>query len=222
MTTPVYTTLDDVKALFPANAIGTASRFGTSYDTLISSMIVTASREVDGFLKRRPGAFAIDANATQYFDGSGTLQQWIGELAAVPSVVSVAEGGDTDNRDGTGGTYTTYGANDFVCWPYNALSLGMPFTRLDIDVRNGTKSTWYKYPRAVKVVGAFGFATSTTKPEEIVKATTIQAMRYFKRAQQAFADVGAIAELGQLRYVKELDPDVKNILSMAKFAVPWI
>jgi hypothetical protein len=43
-------------------------------------------------------------------------------------------------------------------------------------------------------------------------ATIVQAARWFKRGQQAFADAGASAELGQLMYVKRLDPDVEAIL----------
>lgn len=44
------------------------------------------------------------------------------------------------------------------------------------------------------------------------EATAIQVVRLFKRSQQAFADAGASAELGQLMYVKRLDPDVEAIL----------
>jgi hypothetical protein len=40
----------------------------------------------------------------------------------------------------------------------------------------------------------------------------IQVVRWFKRSQQAFQDVGAIVELGQLRYVQRLDPDVQTII----------
>jgi hypothetical protein len=44
------------------------------------------------------------------------------------------------------------------------------------------------------------------------EAAVVQTSRLFKRGQQAFADAGANAELGQLIYVKRLDPDVEAIL----------
>jgi hypothetical protein len=37
-------------------------------------------------------------------------------------------------------------------------------------------------------------------------------MRWFMRAKQGYQDAGAIMELGQMTYVKELDPDVQKIL----------
>jgi hypothetical protein len=51
------------------------------------------------------------------------------------------------------------------------------------------------------------------RPYELVEqATLTQAARWFKRAQQAYADAGANVELGRLVYAKRLDPDVEVIL----------
>ncbi len=112
-------------------------------------------------------------------------------------------------------TYTALLAADYFMWPYNALAEGVPYQRLDLDVINGTYRLWYGYPRAVKIVGKFGY--STEAPDMIVQATVTQAVRWFKRAQQAFADTGAIVELGQLRYTQRLDPDVVMVLSDAGY-----
>ena len=57
----------------------------------------------------------------------------------------------------------------------------------------------------------------TSPPDEIKQATIIQAMRWFKRGQQAFSDTGAVLELGQLRYTQKLDPDVALILESPRF-----
>jgi hypothetical protein len=207
-----YLTVDELKSRFPSN------QFDGAMDVVLAAAIKTASRQIDTFLKRKPGAFAVNADVTRYFKGSGTSQLWIDELAALPTTVAVAEAGQVDNASGSGGTYTTWTANDYVCWPQNALDEGMPFHRLDILLLSGltTKSIWYGYPRAVKIVGRFGFSTSV--PEEIKTATEIQAVRLWKRQQQAYSDVGAITELKQLRYVKELDPMVAAILNTPKFA----
>ena len=82
--------------------------------------------------------------------------------------------------------------------------------RLDVDLMNGDKAIWYRFPKSVRITAKWGY--STTPPQEIRQATIIQVTRWFKRAQQAYQDTGAILELGQLRYVRELDPDVSLII----------
>jgi len=214
MTTPVYSTAANVKALMPDTT------WGTKYDTLLTTLIARASRLVDALLHREPGAFSVTNESTRYFYGSGESKQYIGELAAAPSAVSVAETGVVDTVGGSGGTYTLWAATDYYPWPPNRLLQGKPYLRLDVDVHNGSKTIFYKYPKAVKVTGYFGFATSSNQPEEIRGATEIQVVRWFKRGQQAFQDAGAITDLNQLRYVKELDPDIKVTLQLEKFACP--
>jgi hypothetical protein len=196
-----YATYTQIAAAMPDVTLG------ATYQAILTTLATRASRMIDSFLVREPGAFYVTADTTRYFDGTGDDLVGIDEIAAAPTSVSVAETGDT--------TYTAWAATDYICWPYNALLMGYPYVRLDVDVYNGTKYVWSRYKRAVKVVGKFGF--STTVPEEIAQACIIQASRWFKRGQQAWQDTGAVAELGQLRYVKELDPDVKALLNIPKF-----
>lgn len=191
-----------------ADAMPDVSMDELGYQAILSIMATRASRLIDGLFKREPGAFYVNADTTRYITGSGDHRLWIGELAAAPTSVAVAETGTT--------TYTAWAATDYMCWPYNALLEGAPYLRLDIDSINGSKSAWYAYPKAVKIVGKFGFAAVI--PDEINQACIIQAMRWFKRGQQAYQDTGAIAELGQLKYVQKLDPDIQTILSIPKFS----
>ena len=59
-------------------------------------------------------------------------------------------------------------------------------------------------------------AISLWRPEALAtQACLIQAGRWFKRGQQAYADAGASVELGQLIFAKQLDPDVEAILMTA-------
>lgn len=193
-----YCTAAEIKAMMPDG------NWGSGYDTLLATLATRASRALDLYLGRSPGAFAVSADETRYFDGSGTTELWVGELAAAPTSVSVAEGGELSN-------YTDWDSSDYFLWPYNAPAMGEPYLRMDVDTLNGSKSVWSRYPMAVKVVGKFGYSTSV--PEVVKMATIIQAARWFKRGQQAFEDTGAVAELGQLRYVKMLDPDVENLVN---------
>lgn len=185
----------------------------TTYELMFNTLITRASRAIDTHLKREPGAFAVIADSTRYFTGSGDDKLWVGEMAAAPTSIAVAEAGVLT-------TLTTWAATDYYCWPYNALAEGMPYLRLDVDTINGTKYTWYDYPKAVRVIGKFGFSASA--PAEIVQATIIQVMRWFKRGQQAYQDTGAIVELAQLRYTRKLDPDVETLLSLPKFQLVTI
>jgi len=115
----------------------------------------------------------------------------------------VAEGGDLTD-------YTAWASTDYILWPYNALLAGEPYIRIDVDQLNGTKQDWSEYPKAVKIVGKFGYAT--TIPDDVKQVTIIQAARWLKRAQQGFRDTGAVVELGQLHYVKALDPDLAALV----------
>jgi hypothetical protein len=108
-------------------------------------------------------------------------------------------------------TYTAWASTDYLLWPYNAAAMGRPYTRLDIDQLNGDKVLWYRFPKSVKITARWGY--STTVPEDIKQAVVIQVIRWFKRSQQSYQDAGAIVDLGQLRYVKQLDPDVQLIIS---------
>ncbi len=201
-----YCTVAEVQAVLPDVS------WGTSYDVLLAELITRASRAIDRFTGREPGAYAAGTDSTRWFDGSGTDEQWIDELAAAPTAVLVAGGGQVDGAGGTGGSYTEWSVSDYRPWPHNALERNEPYLRLDVDQLNGSKAVWPRYPKAIKVTGLFGFASTANTPPEIVQATIVQAVRSFKRGQQGFQDVGAIEALGQLQYVKTLDPDVAEIV----------
>lgn len=194
-----YTTVGAVRAL-----LGVDAPLDASYDALLTVLITQASRVIDLATGREPGAFAVEADSVRFFDGPGHAGLWIGELAAAPAEVAVAETGDLSS-------YTVWDAADYLPWPSNAAAEGRPYLRLDL-APYGSRSTWTTFRRGVRVTGPFGYASVGNTPAAIEQATAIQAVRAFKRAQQAYQDVGAIAELGQLRYVKALDPDVAVIV----------
>lgn len=200
MTAPSYATLALLKQSIPD--VG----WQAAYDTAGTHLLEIASRKIDAYVRRKPGAFAVSEDVERFFTGMGDGDLWIGELATEPTSVEVSE-------DGTR-TLTVWASTDYICAPYNATDDGIPYTRLELDP-NGTKTTWYNYPKGIKITGKFGFAT--TAPLEIEEATIIQAVRWFKRGQQAWADAGAIEALAQLRYVGKLDPDVQDILELPKF-----
>jgi len=192
-----YCTTAEIQAATPD------ANWGSGYDTLLAALATRASRAIDLYTHRGPGAYYVSADETRYFDGNGKRELWIDELAAAPTTVSVAESGDLTD-------YTDWASTDFIMWPYNALLAGEPYIRIDVDQLNGTKQDWSEYPKAVKIVGHFGYATAI--PDLVKQVSIIQSVRWLKRGQQGFRDVGAIIELGQLRYAQALDPDLAALI----------
>lgn len=195
-----YCTLAEVKASLPNTT-------GDSFDDLLNRLIVAASRAIDRYTNFQPGAFFVNADVTRYYNGSGNDKLWIDPLAATPTSVSVAESGDITD-------YTAWAGTDYILWPLNALENGAPYYRLDIDVLNGTKSLWYSYPKSIKIVGKFGY--KITVPDDVKNAAIIQVIRSFKRTQQAYRDTGAIVDLGEITYMRTLDPEVVAIIKHLK------
>jgi hypothetical protein len=198
----------------PNNYIGVANikdalpdtDWGGDYDNLLKILVEASSRQIDTHLGLEPGAFLVDSDEVRYFTGSGTTQQWVDALAATPTTVEMDLVGDQV-------TYTAISSGDYTLWPRNAALLGQPYYRLDI-VRLGSPTyyTWRRFPDSIKITGKFGWSIAV--PAYVQQVTTIQAVRWFKRAQQAFQDVGAIRELGQLQYVKGIDPDLQVFLDV--------
>jgi hypothetical protein len=202
MTLPNYCTNTEVKAAMPGNS------YGTTVDTLLTNVLCPhASRLIDAHVKKKPGAFAVSVDVVRYFDGSGTQTLYVGELAAAPTKVEVSLTGLITDT-----SYDLWEATDYVLYPLNAADEGKPYRWLMIDLLSGTsKAVWYPYHKAVKITGKFGY--STTPPDLINQAAIIQCVRWLKRGENAFADTGAIVELGQLTHTKKLDPEVELILS---------
>ncbi len=184
-----YATLSDVKQALPDVT------WGAAYDNALTVLLERASRLIDALTGRQDNAYAASSISSRVFTGSGTYQQWIDELAAwPPSSIEVSYDG--------GVSYSVLDASGVTPYPPGRF----PVLRLDLI----SNRTWPRGHWAVKVTGIWGY--STTPPPLIVQATVVQVVRWFKRGQQAFQDVGAISEIGQLRYVQALDPDLVTLL----------
>ncbi len=198
-----YTTTTDVKADMPDSPLFAST--DVTYDTVIGTMITAASRLIDAEVGRWPDFFYPSTDdQTRYFDGSGEVEQPIDEMVSLTSVF-VAESGGTGASD-----YITWAQDtDFYIWPYDYIQLAQPIQRLVIDW-NGNKAKWPRYRKSVKVVGIFGY--SATPPADIAQACKIQTMRWFMRAKQGYQDASANPEVGQMMYLQQLDPDIKELL----------
>lgn len=194
-----YTTAEEVKTDLEVGGI----TVGATLDTFLANAITEASRLIDRYKQVEENAYACaGADETRYFDGSGRPRQPIGYVASITSV-AVEE---------TDGTYTTWTEDtDYFNWPENWDTIGEPIRYLEVNNKSsGSKSVFTYGKRRVKIVGNFGI--STTAPAEINRACKIQVQRWFKRAQQGWADSSTNTDLAQIQFRQSLDPDVKVIL----------
>lgn len=192
-----YCTAAEVKAAMPDGT------WGATYDALIALLAARASRAIDRYTKREPGAYYVNADTTRYFTAGGDIDLQIGEMAAAPTTVSIAEAGDLTDL-------TALAATDYFMEPYNALLEGLPYNFIRLDSLNGDWHYWPTFQKSVIIVGKFGYAAAV--PDDVKQCSIIQCARWFKRGQQGFQDTGAIIELGQLRYTRTMDPDIQELV----------
>lgn len=184
-----------------ATGSGQAS-ISQEHDEVVWNMCEEASRMIDDYKRVDHGAYLASASSVRYFTGSGGVRQRIDPAVSI-SEVAVEE---------TDGSYTTWTEDtDFFTWPYHGDG---PILRLDVNTKSGsTKSTWTPGPKRVKVTAVWG--VSATVPGQVGRACLITAARWFKRAQAGWQDAGGMAEMGQLIYTKEMDPEARKLLDRA-------
>jgi hypothetical protein len=204
-TVQYYATALDVRQELAAGASNDAA-IGEYDDDIIWDMCEEASRLIDDHKRVEHGAYlAGTSTSARYFSGSGNARQRIDPFVSVSSV----EVEETD------GTYTEWTEDtDFYTWPWDASSITEPIVALQTTRKSGSaKSVFTRGPKRVRVTGVPGIAASV--PPAIRRAARILVARWYKRAQQGWADSAASPELGQLQFVKEMDPDVATILRSA-------
>lgn len=178
----------------------------TTYDTLLGTLITSASRLIDGYVGRWENYFYPSTDLeTRYFDGNNFGVLPIDEMVSI-STLGVAELGGVQSSD-----YVDWSDTDYFTEPYNNTALHLPIRRIVADIENGSKSYFPARRKSVKITGIFG--RSATPPDDVKQACKVQVLRYFMRSKSAYQDAGANPAMGQMFYVKELDPDVKMLLS---------
>ena len=201
-----YVTVAEVKAALPADSWSGV----TTYDTRLTTLCTAASRLVDRDVRKWPSYFYVDTDSTRYYDApTSGLTLFTDELAAAPTSVSTTDVGSVT-------TYTALASTDYILGPYNALSDGIPYRWLKLDVLNGNSATWYGFEKGVKVVGKFGY--STTVPADVKQVVLEQVIRWFKMEVKNYSDYGHIGTVPMGEYApketyKNLDYDFQDMLA---------
>lgn len=198
-----YCTTADVKGAL-VETLGSST--DTTYDSLIGTLITSASRAIDGYVGQEDNYFYPSTDATtRYYDGNNSHTLKIDDYTSI-TALGVAENGGVASTD-----YVAWSSTDYFTYPYNASAKGKPYNALVVDLENGEKGYFPNFRKAVKVTAVFGY--STTPPADVKQACITMTLRYFMRAKSAYQDAGANPAMGQMFYVRELDPDVKVLLS---------
>lgn len=202
-----YANADDVRTAWVQSNIPS----GSQYDLILNTLASVASRELDRYLNTEDGFWNVSASGYRYYNGNNSNKLYTDPFTSLVSV-QYSDSGIVDNVSGTGGSYNTLADTDYFTFPYNRPD-GLKYG-VELDVLNGNYAGFYNYPRCVKVGAYFGYITT---PTEIKQATAVQAVRWYKRGEQSFQDAGAIKDLGQIRYLKGLDPEVSILVQHMKW-----
>lgn len=196
-----YCTPGEVEASF-FSEVGQEQFNAGQLDILINRV----SRGIDSILFRPPGFFCVTEDSVRYFKGNGT--RWL----YIDPICEIAEVAQDERGDRQTYTVKTSGV-DYDPYPINAIDTDHPFTSLYIDpLLTRAQPFWYPWMKAVKITGKWGWAKTT--PPDIKQATITQVVRHIRRINQGFADVGGVIEIGQLRYVNALDPEVAMLFDV--------
>lgn len=166
-------------------------------DSELELVIESVSRLIDDYTGR---FFYQVAASTAYYTADEYLTQPIDDFV---SVGTVATDGDAN------GTYSTvWSANtDYAVAPFNAAATGRPYTEI-VALTEGANTFPIGTIKGVKIVGTRGWP-SIPKPVEM--SCIIQSGRIFNRRNTPFGIAGA-PEVGQMRLLARLDPDVEQML----------
>lgn len=189
VTTNLYTTVATLK-----------TRLGitdTTDDTVLTSILTGVCRAIDEYCGQR--FYRDSADQTRYYTA-----EWNDCLFLEPlvSVTTLATDDDGDR------TYeNTWAATDYDLLPFNASSDGTPYTMIQV-----TPDGDYSFPegvrKGVKIIGVFGWPSV---PTGVTEAALLWGERLYKRKDAPFG-VLAFPEAGEVRLLKEVDPDVKTLL----------
>lgn len=173
-------------------------------DIIFQSIITAVSRMIDRTTGRR--FYTTAADETRYYTAEdGEVLYPDDDIQSVTTLYT--------DYDGDGTYEDTWTDSDFILLPANAALDSIPYTYIEIAPFGD-----YSFPigirKGVKIVGKFGYSSSTTPqntPAMVKEACLLQSMRLYKRRDAPFGIVQSPPG-GEMRLLQELDPDVKLLL----------
>lgn len=218
-----YIVLQDVKDHMPTNEVANTN---SVWDTLVTNLCQRMSRDFDLFTNRKEGAYFVSADSTRYYNGpgyglfspiygfrtqrlssgyTGAISLPIDEIATAPTSVAMAQTAQIATVGGSG-NYTAIPNTDYFMEPQNAADDGRPYTKITLDIVNGTTRVFLPYMRGIQVIGKFGYRTTT--PDDVKEAVLLMAIRELRRNQPNYQDVAVILGNGQVLSGEKVDQTI--------------
>lgn len=168
----------------------------TTDDTTLGLILSGVCRAIDGHCGQ---SFYRDSAASiRYYTAVDKRTVFVDPLV---SVTTLATDSDIDR------TYsTTWAATDYDLMPANAASTDRPYTWIE-QAPDGD----YNFPTrslGVKLTAVYGWPAV---PSDVAEAALLWAERLFKRKDAPFG-IASFIEAGEMRLIKEMDPDVQTLL----------
>jgi len=193
-----YTTLNAMKAYLSIS--------DTSDDTILETMVESASRSIDRIANRR---FYLDANASsRQYRAYNDVFAYVDDIGTTSSLVVAID------EDGDGTFETTLTLNtDYLLDPLTAPSLGRPYTQLTMV---NTTYTWPIFPGmfsnglrpGVQVTARWGWPSV---PDDIEMACQILTADLYKRKDSP----GGVLGLGDLGAIR-MSPLGRDVTAMVR------
>lgn len=165
----------------------------TFADNDVDRALLAASRGLDELCHDRFYATA----GTYYFDPADSMTVKLRPSAG--SITSIAV-----DTDGDGDFETELTDTDYLAWPYNNPAEAKPWWEVQLHPKSSVR--FPAYPRSVRVIGSFGWATL---PPALEQATGLLAAKLLKRAREAPFGIAVFGtEGGVAMRIARNDPDI--------------
>lgn len=166
---------------------------GDNRDATLERAIGAASRQIDRHTER---VFYKTESETRQYESNCPNLLVVDDLLELTGLETDTDG-DLQYED-------IWGETD---WYLTRENPSTPYTSIAT-----TPLGLYTFPRGKKAIQVTGDWGWEAPPDEVVQATLLLALRLFQRKDAPFGIVGS-GELGQMRAVVSMDPDVKSLLA---------
>ena len=199
--THAYTTVDDLAVELELNATDQAR-----LTPKLERAIAAASRQIDAHTGWQAHGFWADTTVQVR-----TYEPEEADCLYIPEGISTATGliVKTD-QDGDGVYETTISSSDYLLEPYNALSNYPAWPYTEIEIR-ATSAAYFPtgLENTVQITAKFGWPAV---PDDVEKATLIQAAQLYKAGDAIFGGVQLGLDGGVLRLGSRLHPMAEALL----------
>lgn len=173
----------------------------TADDARLGMALEAASLAIERLTGRRFYA----TTETRYFTTRDPLSVRVDDLLSVTTL--------STDHDGDRVYEYTWAVTDYDLTPTNAALAGGPYTRIEVaPAGNYVFPVGEHNPKAIKVVGSFGYCTAANCPMAVHEACYLMAAQLFKRKDALFGVQGSAGFYQTLKATGADDPTVMLLL----------